>query len=75
MSGDTLTIPRNKKREIRKELHYIEKFGYLSHAAKLKIKNPAYIDSLEGKLTFWLQVEPDNAFAKSGLLLIRNIRK
>lgn len=75
VSGDTLTIPRNKKREIRKELHYIEKFGYLSHAAKLKIKNPAYIDSLEGKLTFWLQVEPDNAFAKSGLLLIRNIRK
>lgn len=75
VSGDKLTLPRNKKREIRKEVHYIEKFGYLSHAAKLKIKNPAYIYSLEGKLTFWLQVEPNNAFAKSGLLLIKSIRE
>ena len=75
VSGEALTIPRNKKREIRKEVHYIEKFGYLSHAAKLKIKNPAYIDSLEGKLTFWLQVEPNNAFAKSGLSLIKSIRE
>lgn len=74
VSGETLKIPRNKKREIRQEVHYIKRFGYLSHAAKLKIRNPAYLDSLEGKLNFWLQVEPDNNFAKSGINLIKDIR-
>lgn len=74
VAGDSLKIPRELKRHIRKEMHFIRKYGFLSHVSKLKIRNPNYLDSLMGKVTFWLQVEPDNEFALSSLELIKNLR-
>jgi RNA-directed DNA polymerase len=67
VKGQNLALPRQTKRAIKQELHYIKKFGLLSHISKLKIKNPYYSQSLEGKLRFWLQIEPDDEFAKSSL--------
>lgn len=60
--GDTLKLPRSTKRNLRQEFFYLKKYGYLSHISKTKINHPYYLESIEGKLRFWLQVEPDNQF-------------
>lgn len=74
VANDTLKIPREMKRNIRKEVHFIRKYGYLSHVGKLKITNPSYLDSLMGKINFWLQVEPEDKFALASLEIIKNLR-
>lgn len=75
VSGDTLSIPRDYKRRLKQELHYISKFGYLSHIAKKKIRDPIYLLRLRGRLAFWLQVEPHNSTAQQGMLLLRDLLK
>ncbi|HCK7256245.1 retron St85 family RNA-directed DNA polymerase [Enterobacter bugandensis] len=65
VSKDKLQLPRKTRREIRKTMHYIKKYGIFSHIDNEKIKDPNYIKSLEGKIRFWLQVEPDNQEARS----------
>ncbi|ELB2752610.1 TPA: retron St85 family RNA-directed DNA polymerase [Vibrio alginolyticus] len=72
--GDTLQLPRSSRREIKKEIYYIRKFGLLSHISKLKIRKTNYLDSLEGKLRFWLQIEPGNKFVQESLILILSIK-
>lgn len=74
VAGDSLKIPRGLKRQIRKEVHFIRKYGYLSHVSKLKINNPNYLDSLIGKVNFWLQVEPRDEFALSSRDFLRKVR-
>ncbi|MBY6017895.1 retron St85 family RNA-directed DNA polymerase [Halomonas denitrificans] len=74
ISGSSPCIPRKTKREIKKELHFIKKYGLVSHVGKMKIRNPNYLASLEGKIRFWLQVEPNNKFALESLLFIRSKR-
>lgn len=75
VQGNNLTLPRSSKRQIKQEIHYIKQYGLISHISKLKIKNPYYIQSLEGKLRFWLQLEPDNEFASESLAFISKLRK
>ncbi|HCG6550331.1 reverse transcriptase family protein [Vibrio parahaemolyticus] len=75
VQGDRLALPRSSRRQIKQEVHYIRKYGLVSHISKLKIKNPYYLQSLEGKLRFWLQVEPDNKFASESLLFISASQK
>jgi retron-type reverse transcriptase len=72
VKNDVLTLPRKSKRLIKQEIHYIKKYGLISHISKLKIKKTNYLLSLEGKIRFWLQVEPDNIFANESLLFILN---
>lgn len=74
VAGESLALPRTKKRELRKEVHFIRKYGLLSHMSKTKVKNPSYLESLEGKLRFWLQVEPESKFAKSSISYINSLR-
>ena len=62
VSGDEVRVPRGYKRKIRQEVHYLLKFGQLSHTSKRRIRNPFYLESLYGKLVFWGSVEPENAF-------------
>tara|TARA_R110002050_G_scaffold34959_1_gene88140 strand:+ start:5271 stop:6281 length:1011 start_codon:yes stop_codon:yes gene_type:complete len=69
-----LKLPRSSVREIKKELYYIRKYGLISHVSKLKIKNPHYIHSIEGRVRFWLQIEPDNEFARSSLNYILQMK-
>jgi RNA-directed DNA polymerase len=73
VSGEKLTLPRKTKRELRKEIYYITKYGYASHISKKKEKNPFYIDSLQGKFSFWKQVEPENHFVNESLNTIRKV--
>lgn len=73
IAGENMCVPREAKREIKKNAYYVVKFGYLSHSAKKKIRDPFYLESLYGKLLFWKNVEPDNEFARSYLIKIKEV--
>lgn len=61
--SDKLTVPREFKRSIKQEMHYIKKYGLIDHLEKTKCKKRHYCQSLLGRICFWLQVEPKNEFA------------
>ena len=70
-----LKLPRSYRRNLVLELNYIMKYGFDSHISKKKIRNLKYLQSIIGKVNFWLQVEPDNQFAnKAKLFLLRELR-
>ncbi|MGE8723317.1 reverse transcriptase family protein [Leptospira terpstrae] len=65
-------IPREYRRKIRKEILLIQKlgiFGFLEHE---NISDYKYISSLIGKINYWIQVEPNNLFAKSSLDMMKS---
>ncbi|QDT23080.1 reverse transcriptase family protein [Gimesia chilikensis] len=72
--GEELTIPRKMKRDLRQEVHFIRKYGYLSHISKMKINHPFYLESIAGRFQFWLQAEPENEFAKESLTYLQKIK-
>jgi len=74
VSGNKLTLPRQARREIKKEMYYIEKYGFISHISKMKINNPYYLESLYGKIQFWLQIEPDCDLAFNFRVLLDRIK-
>lgn len=63
VSGNEIKIPREYKRLLKTELHYIFKYGLKSHTSKKKIKKSNYLLSIYGKVNFWLSVEPENLYA------------
>ncbi|MBQ0398299.1 hypothetical protein J7S99_11915, partial [Providencia rettgeri] len=73
--NNTLSLPREYKRKLKNELHFIKKYGYLSHINKQKIKDPNYLFSILGKINFWLQVEPMSKKAIESKKLIISILK
>ena len=75
ISRNELKIPKPFKRKIRKEFHFVRKYGYYSHISKLKINNPFYLESLLGKIIFWLSVEPQNEYAKNSCKYLRKLIK
>lgn len=72
VSDTKAKLPREMKRELRQEFHCIRKHGLISHMTSLKIRNPKYLPSLIGKFSFWLQVEPENVFAKNAKKYLLN---
>lgn len=74
IKGENLTLPREYKRELKKEVHFIQKYGYLSHISKEKIRDPLYLERLIGKCNFWLQVEPQNKNVKNYLDTLVNTK-
>lgn len=64
VSGGVLQLPREYKRQLKQELHYVMEYGYQSHIQKKKIRRINYLDVLKGKVNFWLQIEPNNLFAQ-----------
>lgn len=58
-----LKIPKEYKRNLRQELHFIFKHGFDSHVKKKKIRKANYLFSLLGKVNYWLSVEPKNEYA------------
>lgn len=57
-------LPRDYRRKLEKDLYFIAKYGLNSHISHNKIRNPHYLESLLGKIGYWLMIEPDNLFAK-----------
>lgn len=60
IKNGNIYAPKKYKRELAKELYYIEKFGLVSHVSKKRIKDPNYVYSLLGKVNFVLNIEPEN---------------
>ncbi|QCO23016.1 RNA-directed DNA polymerase [Acinetobacter cumulans] len=60
IKGNILSVPKQYKRKLKQEIYYIEKYGFISHVNKKKIKNPDYLASLIGRVNFVLNVEPNN---------------
>lgn len=56
-------LPRDYRRSLEKELYYIEKFGLSGHMAHNKIRKANYLESIIGKVEYWLMIEPENPYA------------
>lgn len=56
-------LPRQYRRQLTQELYYATIYGVGNHLTHKGVRQPNYMDSLRGKVAFWLSVEPDNAFA------------
>jgi retron-type reverse transcriptase len=69
-----LKIPKSYKRKLRQEVHFIRKYGLSSHIRKLKIRHPNYLQSVIGKLGFWLDVEPDSTYPKKALIDLKDLQ-
>ena len=67
IAEDKIKIPREYKRKLKLEIHCIRKHGIATHIIKNKIKNIDYLQSIIGKIYFWLSVEPNNNFASQAL--------
>lgn len=65
VADDALRVTRELRRSVKQAVHYIDRYGLLSHVSQEKIKDPFYLDSILGKVNFWLQAEPHNSDAKA----------
>jgi hypothetical protein len=74
VKNSTIKLPRKYTRRLRCEIHCIRKYGFISHVSKMKIKDPYYIDSLIGKINFWLQAEPRNKFATDAASFFKSLK-
>lgn len=57
-------LPRKYRRQLEKELFFIKKFGLDEHMTHNKIRKHNYLESILGKINFWLMIEPENNFAR-----------
>lgn len=73
VSGECVRLPRKTRRELKRQVYYIRKYGLLSHISKQKIKDPSYLQSLLGKLGYWVHVEPNNIEAKEMFEYIKSM--
>lgn len=64
VSSERPCIPRAKKRWIRQQVHYIKQFGIRSHMKHKHINDPFYDLRINGYLSYWKSIEPDNSFLK-----------
>jgi hypothetical protein len=62
ISNDKLTIPRKRKRELRKNAFYILLNGLEKYSKITKKYDPIFLERLIGKYTFWKFIEPDNKY-------------
>lgn len=53
-------LPKNRRRHLEHLMHFIERFGYVSHKAKLKSLDAKYLLRLRGQLEYWRMIEPGN---------------
>lgn len=66
LANNEVRVPRGYRRDLEQEIFYILKYGYDAHVKRNKIRKSNYLQSIIGKLNFWLMVEPQNEMAKKG---------
>ena len=66
LANNEVRVPRGYRRELEQNIYYILKYGYDAHVKRNKIRKSNYLQSIIGKLNFWLMVEPQNEMAKKG---------
>lgn len=75
LANKVVRLPREYRRTVEADLYYIKKHGLAEHMKRNKIKNPYYLESMIGKVEYWLMVEPDNPFALSSMEYLRLLYK
>lgn len=73
--NDKIQLPKNKRRDIRCKMHYIEKFGIDSHLEKIGCEKKNYVRHLLGEVTYALSFTPDNNELKGYQEKLRNLLK
>lgn len=70
-----LNVCREYKRKLRQEIFYIQKYGLKEHMTKLGIQKDeiSYLRELFGKISFVLQLTPDDGQTKGQGALIRSL--
>lgn len=71
--NDEVRVPRKFRRDLRKEVYFIERFGYRSHVSKLRKPYSSYIYSIRGRAAFLHWVEKDSENASRTDFLLRNL--
>lgn len=71
VSSNEPKVPKKYKREIRKEIHYLELYGAENVIKHQKRPDPLYLERLMGRLNFWNMVEPGNSFVAKGFNTVR----
>lgn len=81
--NEKVSISKDYKRDLRKELYYIFKFGpensllYTGKGEYIKdgqLNVLKYLNILEGKLNFLLSIEKNNLYFKEALVKIKNLK-
>ena len=66
LANNEMRIPRKYRRELEQSVYYILKYGFDAYVRRNKIRASNYLQSIIGKLNFWLSVEPQNDMARKG---------
>ena len=74
-SGVKLTIPKSKKREIRKNVYFILTKGLAEHQRRIGSNDPVYLKRLIGMLCYWRAIEPDNTYASDSIAALKRLEK
>ena len=74
-SGVKLTIPKAKKREIRKNVHFILTKGLGEHQRRIGSHDPAYLKRLIGTLCYWRSIEPDNVYVSDSIAALKHLER
>lgn len=61
ISQGKLRPAKRFRRELEQSVHFIGRYGFHSHVSKLKIRDPAYLSKLRGRLEHWRFIEPENS--------------
>ena len=72
-SGTKMTIPKTKKREIRKNVHYVLTKGLASHQEHIGSTDPVYLKRLLGNLCYWRSIEPDNRYVSDSITALKSL--
>ena len=74
VSGAQLKLPKATKRQVRKEIHYLLRFGLEKHSKRIGLYDPIYAERLLGKLAFWKQIEPENIYVNEAMTNMQSMR-
>ena len=74
-NNSVLNIPKNRIKDLRKEIYYIKKYGINDHMSHLGIKKAHYLEHLLGIANFILFINKNNKTAIDALNFLRELQK
>lgn len=72
ISNQKITIPRNKKRELRGKAYYVLSSSISDKMNNVSIRDPIHVERLIGQFSFWDFVEPGNLYVVKTLELLKH---
>nr|WP_152557913.1 retron St85 family RNA-directed DNA polymerase [Nonlabens ulvanivorans] len=68
-----LTLPRSKKLSIRNDVFFLLKYGIEDQIQKYN--DIFYLDRVQGRLSYWKQIEPNNKFVLDSIDKLKSLHK